>query len=156
MDKKQFELFQSAIQWVADEQRRKKQRDPKSGVIHEQNCWGAGKIIDWIKAHISNSPREQFAQVCPSACCLAGNIVLLNGDRMVTLDQTAVLGDFENVENCLDEEGRLHSISTRAQQLAGLTGPQATRLFAGENYADQIIEYAQEIAVKNGYELEVL
>jgi hypothetical protein len=155
MDRKQFDLFQTAIQWVADEQRRKKQHRRKNGPSHVQSLWGSGKVVEWINTRWGGRNLTSSV-VCASSCCLAGNIVHLHGDLLVELNSKVRPGNTTTVEHCLDEKGTVHTINERARALVGLTNQQASSLFASSRDAAQIIQQAQVIAARNGYELEVM
>lgn len=149
MDQKQFNLFEQGIQWVKDEADHPEQR---SGPQHQQSTWGWGKVQKVFGIKAKNSA-QTWVPVCPSSCCLAGNIVLINGDKFVIPE--GYEGDC-NVDYCLTVEGEVESISERARDLAGLTDGEAQSMFEGSNSPDYIIEYAAVIADRNGYELNLL
>jgi hypothetical protein len=149
MEQKQFDLFEQGIQWVKDERDHPEQR---SGWQHVQSTWGWGKVMSKFGIKAKNS-HQSWVPVCSSACCLAGNIVLTNGDKFVV--QEGFQGDV-NVDYCLTPEGEVENIAERAKDLAGLTDYEASTLFEGSNSADFLIEYAATVAERNGYELNLL
>ena len=114
-----------------------------------------------MKAIKRTKQGTQVYPVCTSACCLAGNIVLANGDTMVvpagSVAQELIDSECQvNVDYCMDAEGNFHSIHARARELAGLDDAEATYLFDGCRSAHSQIEYAQEVAARNGYTLELM
>lgn len=149
MDQKQFNVFEQGIQWVKDERDHPEQR---TGVEHNQGTWGWGKVMSKLGITAKNS-HQSWLPVCPSACCLAGNIVLIAGDKFVIPE--GYEGDC-NVDYCLTGEGEVENIAERAKDLAGLTDGEAQMLFEGSNSADHIIDMATRIADRNGYELNLL
>jgi hypothetical protein len=156
VDQKQFDLFQTAIQWVWDEWHRKIRGDARQGPIHKQVVWAAGTVTDQMVPVAEDETYrwgEWVSVICPTACCVAGNIVMVHGDQFVTKQMP---NEFvAHVEMCIDDHGRVHGISDRAQGLAGLTGSEASRLFHQDNNAHSIVQIAQMIAARHGYELEV-
>lgn len=155
MSEKQFDLFQTGIQWVKDEQERSTRH---SNLRHQQSTWGIGRLMKAIKR---TKQGTQVYPVCTTACCLAGNIVLANGDTMVVpaaaVPQELIDNEVAvNVDYCMDAEGNFHSIHERAKVLAGLTEAEATYLFDGCRSAHAQIEYAQDVAARNGYTLDLV
>lgn len=156
MDKKQFDLFQSGVQWVWDDNKRRQAGRPHGGNLHHvQGLWVGGRIIDRIKAKWGEHRREMDL-VCPTACCLAGNILITNGDRFVVDHEWDIGEQTTSVEYCLDEKDQVHGIQNRAMEVAGLNLAEAQELFEGGNTAESIVESATRIAKEHGYELEVL
>lgn len=154
MDLKQFELLQESVQWVVDEAKRKKEGRPIEGRAHFQMEWAKGMLT-------GEQPKDHpyMEYVCPTACCLAGNGVLLAGDRLVIahneLDSNA-LGQRVVVEHCLTAEGKLMEIDDRAQELFGLDENEALALFNGRNIWQIIVHRAWTIAKKHGYDLVII
>lgn len=159
MDLKQFEMFQTTIQWVLDEKRITAAHGRHGLIWHRQSWWASGKVTDTVvQARSSTIPfttSKQFKVICPSAACVAGNIVSAYGDKLVVpegaIEECTAIADY-----CIDDEGRLHLIGDRAAALAGLSTDEAARLFAPNNSRDYVIELATEIASNHGYELELV
>ena len=152
MDQKQFDLFATGIQWVKDEA----ERDYTAQVRHNQGIWGLGRIKEGIRRLRKNSTYQYFAPVCPSACCLAGNIVLANGDEFVIPAELAAGKDTSHVDYCMDAEGEIHHIRDRAQQVAGLTGLDAQALFDANRSPEVLINMAEQIAAREGFTLDLV
>jgi len=151
MEQKQFEVFQTAIQWVKDEA----ERDyAPIGVRHDQATWGNGEI-GTDRVMIGS---VKYAAVCPSACCLAGNIVLVAGERFVypvNDDLFDPTGACVTVDYCVDDEGHLRQIPDRAAELAGLTDADLWDYnpFAPSHSAEDLISIAEKITKQHGYTL---
>ena len=155
MDKKQFELLQTSVQWVWDDHHRKTAQERRRGLHHEQGLWVGGRVKEKIKA-LWGSHRKEFSVVCPTACCLGGHIVIANGDQLVVDEECDERSFVTSVEHCVDEEGQVRSIQARATELAGLTVDEASTLFDGGNTAEVIVREATRIARERGHRLEVL
>jgi hypothetical protein len=150
VDQKQFNIFQEAIQWVADEARHKAEGERSHGLKHLQAEWGMGRTVaERLVAHPS------YRVVCATACCVAGNIVLLNGDRFVS-DSALPADCTVAVQSCVTAEGDVMDIDDRAIELAGLSEGEAAMLFGGANSWTDIVEMAIQIAKVHGFELEVI
>lgn len=157
MDIKQFELFQGAIQWVVDQHN----RGTNTSVLeHDQGNWGEGILSptpEWRK----DTDGLAYAVVCPTAGCVAGNIVAMNGDQFVIgmapeFVKANVHRKMEvQVQECWSADDGIHTIPGRARELAGLTPGEATRLFNGDNDVDDIVNIAHMIATNHGYQLEL-
>jgi len=167
MDTKQFNDFQQVIQWVVDEARRKEAEDlaaaddvllPPTDLVHNQNYWGYGKVTDTripIKPNsVFGKSVEEVQMVCPTACCVAGHVVVRHGDQMVAGVQ--ITRDSVSADYCVDEDGRVHSIPDRAQDLLGISSSESSTLFDGDNDADDVVDKAMDIADAYGYELTVI
>lgn len=157
MDKKAFDLFQTSVQWVWDDGKRKEAgRSHGGGLHHEQGLWIGGRIVDKIKAKWG-SRRTEMAVVCPTSCCLGGHIVIANGDQFVVNTEDWDAGEYvTSVEHCVDEKDQVHSIVQRAMDLVGIDADEANRLFDGGNTAEDIVDFAEDVAANYGYKLEVL
>jgi hypothetical protein len=151
MDQKQFDLFATGIQWVKDEA----ERDYTAQVRHNQGTWGLGRIREGIRRLRKNTVQQYFTPVCPSACCLAGNIVLANGDEMVLPAEMAAGRDTSHVDYCMDAEGEVYHIRERATQVAGLTISESAWLFDACRTAESQIKHAQVIADRYGFTLDL-
>lgn len=154
MDSKQFEEFQTGVQWVQDEAR----SDTRHGLVrHNQKTWARGRVKNEV---VTDEMSSRWMPVCASACCLAGNIVLAHGDTFVvpaydSFQGVAEMGGECHVDYCMDDEGKIHSINERAIELAGLTDLQAGALFFEGMTAAKIVSYAAAVAEENGYHLDV-
>jgi|SRR5262245_32908516 len=153
MDKKQFELFQEAVQWVLDEKRASEKGRKHNRIWHKQKFWGQGEVTDESVTQVGTS--LTMSVVCPSAACLAGNVVLLHGDRMVALVNHGRPGDVVQADYCADDKDRVYMIGTRARQLLGITSEEAA-IFGGDHSRRLVIEMAKEIAENHGYKMELI
>jgi hypothetical protein len=167
MDQKQFDAFQSGVQWVADEaalRKRVAEREEKyeaGHLFHRQRVWASGKATAAIRSIVKASGlgteyTYDYQVVCPSGCCLAGSIVQRAGDDFVRNDYIQPGRTVETVDHCMDAEGNVHLISQRARELAGLSETEASRLFHQDNGSDTILRLAKEVAVNHGYNLEII
>jgi len=162
MDQKQFNEFQTAIQWVVDEKRRKDDAEQWKPALleHRQQYWAVGETQPGIIA--APFPRDgvhvslDWHPVCATGCCVAGNMVLAHGDQFIAPAASAAVGLTVTVEQCIDEDGMVHKISTRAKEIGGLTDSEAGRLFHQDNSAATIARLATNIAHNHGYTLEVI
>ena len=152
MDQKGFDLFQTAIQWVKDEDDHPHSMD--EGLVHEQGTWGYGLIRNLIRKHTKAG--TTVVPVCASSCCLAGNIVLAAGEEFVALDTQEVReGWLLHVDYCLTGDGEVKTIAGRAVELTGLDEDEAEYMFGGSRSAAGLISDALQIARDHGYELTI-
>jgi hypothetical protein len=154
MDLKQFNIFQEAIQWVVDEQRRRRADkdiyEMTGRLRHFQQEWGMGRVVaERLAAHPS------YQMVCPTACCVAGNIVLINGDRFV-VDSVLPEDSLVAVQSCVTDKGEIVDIDDRAIEVVGLDAVEAMNLFSGGNSWRDIVHCATKIAKAHGHTLEVI
>lgn len=161
MDKKQFDLFQATIQWVLDEKRITEKHGKHRGIHHRQAWWAAGtitgKVLEVLTTSVPFTTSKQFRVICPSAACVAGNIVAMNGDKLVIPEAPLVNSEEQVIADyCMDDKGHLYLIGDRAAAVAGLTGDEASALFSPNNSRERVIEMATEIAAKYGYEMELV
>jgi len=153
MNRKQFELFQTAIQWVVDEH-----REPTHSPSHLQSTWAVGRVLfDKVTAYRRKDRPKTFQVVCPTACCVAGDICLTNGDTFVVgCDEEPVRYNTAiAVDYVVDEDGKLHEIGARARSLVGITGPEANELFEGGNRVEDITRVATSIAARRDFDLDL-
>jgi hypothetical protein len=159
MDQKGFDLFQSAIQWVADEMNREMGESRAYPMSHNQGFWAEGTVTGPVEGTYQGEEYHMLA-VCPTAGCVAGNIVTLHGDTLVGMDPMMGLGvtrpTFMVVEHCLDDGGEMHAIAARARELVGMTASEARALFSGENSRENVIQLAQVIARNHGFDLTLM
>lgn len=154
MDQKQFERLQMAVQYAVDDERRQSQGAPSTAHRWDQGTWGRGTVT---KEHIkARNFSTSYAVVCPTSGCVAGTIVIQNGDHMVAaLGQkagTEIITDY-----CIDTKGDVHSIEARGRELIGLEDcGELEGLFAPGMEVHRIVEIATSIASGHGYELEVV
>lgn len=158
MDQKQFDLFQTGIQWVADEMRRDHEGSAPNGLRHRQTTWAAGRVTDEVINYHSENSSIGFegTVVCPTAGCVAGNFCAINGDTFI-LPRKGYVGAYAAVvEHVVDDEGAVYMIGYRGMKLAGLTPVEADRLFNSNNSRADVIWLAKQIAENHGYTLEVI
>jgi len=166
MDLKQFNLFQGAIQWAVDEDKRLNgltyDTAKTSPLEHDQQMWAFGKIdksVEPLTWEIGSDFKCQYLAICPTTGCVAGNIVLTAGEQFV-VPQFASIEMMPQVpfmaEYCWSPENGFQEIRLRAEDLAGLTHDEATDLFEGANTLDKIVELAYKIADNHGYTLELV
>lgn len=157
MDQKQFERMQTGIQWAVDEQRQ------HSNLRHYQGLWAYGIIkgpVDTNEVITTSNvygTQVQVTEVCATACCLAGNVVIAHGDRIVEyVFENGLEGRTTDANHCLDGEGNLRKIATRAKELMGLTDVEAQVLFSGDNSVDALIRTGEHIAARHGHTLTII
>lgn len=163
MDLKQFDLFQSAIQWAVDEDRRLNAEEvtaKTSPLEHDQNLWAFGTIDKSIEPLTWEIDGGKFAYnvICPSSGCVAGNIILTAGEQFVVPKFKGIeLMDVPFMaETCWSPENGFHNIDDRAEELAGLDHSEAVDLFDGDNDIDRIVDVAYQIAFNHGYTLKLV
>jgi|SRR5262245_6635469 len=168
MDQKGFELFQSAVQWILDEKRATENRTKHDPIWHKQQFWATGELtdeeitVDQVgQQYLLSWHLTQMRVVCPSSACLAGNIVVIHGDKMVADQYSVRYGEqysngLVSADFCVNDKNQLFTIGTRAQQLIGITSQEASDLFRGGNSRKKVIEMATEIAKGYGFELELV
>lgn len=165
MNQKQFDLFQSAIQWVFDEQRASDRHTKHSPIWHRQGLWGMGTVTDQVitakSIQLDKEEKQTYQRsyqvMCTSAACVAGNIVLINGDQMVAVANPEVSpGLIAYAEYCIDDQRTVHSIGDRAQRLTGISPAEAGALFGGGLSRPDVISVATRIATHHGYQLELV
>jgi hypothetical protein len=155
MNVKQFERLQAAVQWTVDEARFKAshRRRGEGMIAHVQSSWAIGRLTGRRKK--VKGLAAKYAVVCPTSCCLAGNIVAMAGEELVVPDGLTDANVVVNVEDCIDADGRVRTIPDRAAELTGLTTEDANLLFNGSITAAQIRLHAADIAARSGHTLEV-
>lgn len=134
----------------------------------DQGTWGRinGTLIpeDVQVRESSNDDGEykQFVEVtCATACCLAGNTVLANGDKFILpVGNYSRISDYTDdesidVNECVDEDGVVHQISRRAQEILGITDYEREVLFSGGNGIEAVCFYAEAIAIAHGTTLDM-
>lgn len=160
MDQKGFEKMQAAIQWAVDED-----RGSSEHLRWQQRTWVTGRItdkVDNLDPDIGMSGLYGMTvfrhEVCATSCCVAGNVVLANGDKFLTWTDSPY--SYERgqiaVTWCTDENGERHTISQRARDLMGITAPEAERLFDGTNDVATLVRRGENIAAHYGYELTII
>jgi hypothetical protein len=152
MDQKQFERLQTAVQWVVDEE-----VTATPSLTLNMDVWGFGEVPRDTEPTKGRYDVEREAVipvkvVCPSACCLAGNIVLAAGDQFV-VDGQYTSGETVYADNCIDEKGVIHSIPQRALELIGLDDDY--EMFDGSQSAADVVEKAWNVAADRGFDLDV-
>lgn len=153
MDSTQFKRLEAAVQWAVDVH----DNPPKEGVRWEQSHWMEG-ALDGL---VPNKSDMHFVDVvCDSSCCIAGNVVLNAGDKFVVpewnIGSAYSQGSTIQADYCLNQDGELESINTRARELLGITLGQSNALFAGENGIDEVINIAWGIANGYGFNLNII
>lgn len=149
-----IDLLTRTVQWAIDERvTASKGEKPQPivvgnvampGLRWDQGSWAYGEGLD---------PVEPGATWCGTACCLAGNVAILDfyqhprgwaayRDRAGTEDIEFLVGDWIDKT---DPGGM--GISSYAQDRLGLTNDQASFLFSGGNSIEQVIGIAQRIAM---------
>jgi len=160
MDKKQFDLFQAAIQWVLDEKRITDRHGKHLGIWHRQAWWATGtltsKIVKAVSSAVPFNTSRTFQVMCPSTACVAGNIVNIYGDKLVVPECSVVPDETVIADYCMDDKGRLYLIGERAQQITGMEPAEAAQLFLPDNSREHVIELATRIAKDHGYEMELV
>lgn len=81
---------------------------------------------------------------CDTKFCFAGHTVLQAGDKIL---MNAIDG---GAATCMDEEGNIHSIETRAAQLLGLDLIQANALFDGDAGGKDLERYKRLVTEVTG------
>jgi len=162
MDIKQFQVLQNAVQWAVDEDRRDSFDPPGLPITHDQTHWAWGlmdksKIREIEYAH-TRGFKFPYVAICPTAGCLAGNMALIAGDEFVVPYFSSMWQRDLPImaEQCWNPERGLMGIRDRGIELAGLSEPEADRLFDGQIGVDDIVEIATEIAADHGYTLEIM
>ena len=172
MDLKGFDRLQTAVQWTVDEDRERYEFEKtdeyakfgwdawwtQSVVHHDQESWGAGVLKK--DGELFTSPIGTYTAVCPTAGCLAGNVVLASGEKFVVSWPSSQADHIPeglpvSVSACWTADGDVDEISHRAQELMGIDSDDADRLFEGENDVDAIVNIATEIAASWGFTLEI-
>ena len=153
MDQKEFDRLQTATQWAVDEA--KAERPAAEGhLYHDQDNWGYGKVTSKaVSGKYAHAP-FMARTVCASSCCLAGNIVLAEGDTFVVPDwSSAVEGQIVVVEYCMDATGTVHKIEDRALDLIGVEFDQL--MFDPEQDVDTLVERVGDVAEEHGFTLDI-
>lgn len=172
-DHKARELFATAIQWVIDEARDKTENPdtyytPRTpgNPFHLQSLWGHGVLGEQGLVGIirdqdgADVDRKEVTEVCATACCVAGNIILAHGDRMIVTrdyaNKRAANGATEaDASWCIDSDGVIHGIPARAQELVGLSPWEEEELFQADSDVEEIVRIAGEVAGKRGWDLDL-
>lgn len=157
MNRKQFDLFNTAVQWTVDEDRRKKAGLPENGMAHEQGEWGYG-ILSYKSKTVEVRGELGYRAICPTAGCLAGNIVVTAGDQMVgVVPKDAVYeNDHEIMADWCWDGKHLHDIEIRARQLVGISPEESDPLFYAGNTVKCIVELSTVIAERHGHQLVIV
>lgn len=166
MNEKEFDRFQTALQWVADDADARAHGEDRDGLRHHQDTWGEGFVLPGgpvkettVKNHFTEQTViVKWSAVCATDCCLAGNVVIANGDVMLVSSRSIEgheRGEVE-VSHCMSAEGDVHDIPTRAQELLGLTAGEAHALFDGGNTAQDLLWRGKGIAAEYGHELRII
>lgn len=152
----QFQRLQDAVQWAADVH----DTPPKEGVTWEQGTWFNG-ALDGIAPGLGGGEEFHYVDVvCDSACCIAGNVVLNEGDKFVV--PSYAIGAFQkqgeeiSAEYCLSKDGEYDTIGNRARELLGIESRESNMLFSGESDIDMVIEIASDIARDYGHDLNII
>lgn len=166
MNGKQFDRFQSALQWVADEERAVEAAE-RSSLVHTQETWVFGRVGKPYTGPLSQTVNEecspewarqildkQFSEVCATNCCFAGNVVIANGDTIIA--SGFIEGDLASPAMCVDADGNVHTIAKRATDLLGITPTQARDMFDGNNEPAMLYQRGARIAEAYGHELRVI
>ena len=153
MDEKQFNRLQEAVQWATDDT-----RGEGTGAHWNQGHWFEGNITGEV---LPDGPLYWRGMAvmevsCDSACCIAGQVVLREGDRFVAPnvnpDPTATR---RTVANCLTPDG-VQPIYTRAMALLGITEREGEVLFDSDNGLEDVTLIATNLAAKYGHTLTVI
>jgi hypothetical protein len=152
MDQKQFERLQTAVQWAVDEE-----AIATPTLTVNMDVWGFGEVARGrgvIKAKYDEESKHaiEVKAVCPTACCLAGNIVLAAGDEFI-IDKHYYDGETVYADNCVDDKGIIHSIPVRALDLIGLNDDHG--MFEGSQSASDIVAKAEMVAEDYGFSLDI-
>lgn len=144
-----METLQAAVQWVVDEDRiMANDPDAERSLTHDQDLYTIGYATD--------QKASGYRVICPTACCLAGNIVIAHGDLLIVnyLDydpgEQNLLADY-----CLDSDGRVHHVQERAAELVGIDpDPESfdQSMFDGDQNADDIRALAEATARRHGWD----
>jgi hypothetical protein len=138
----------------------------------DQGTWGRlnGSLLDEdVEASTGQKEDEGLVDyipipiTCATACCLAGNTVLTEGEKFILPVNTAYVtaaeavrelreDDALEVSMCVSKEGVVSNISARARELLGITDQQAEYLFGGGNDIDDVCYFAEAIAIAHGFD----
>lgn len=149
----QFQRLEAAVQWAADTY----DTPPKEGVSWQQAHWMEGALDGVVPDHGSH----HFVDVvCDSSCCIAGNVVLNEGDKFVVpewnLGSYYNQGDTIQADYAYTKSGDLVTIGARARSLLGITQMESDALFNGDNGIDTVIRIASKIAGGYGHDLNII
>lgn len=166
MNEKQFDLFQTGIQWVADEARFHRTQRVNNWVRGArrwlQRTWAQGVLLGNV--HSVRDPQTgrmiDVQAVCPTACCVAGNFCAINGDTFVSAAGTLFprQGEtyVEGLQWVMDEDENMHLIGQRGRALTGMTENEANMLFHQNNNSATVIRLAKGIAEAHGHTLNII
>lgn len=162
MKKQQFKRMQQAVQDAVDDHRRQSMGVKATHHQWHQGSWGSGTELGHeMQARNKNGNLRSVITVpitCGTTACIAGNGVINNGDKFVVpksaLDQVE-LGESFEVEKCVDLDGNLFNISSRARELFGLEANEAEWLFGGGNDIEAVESIAEDLATKYGHTLNI-
>lgn len=139
-----IEVLREAVAFaIAEHEGRRTQ-----ALVWDQGFWGRITDPEPIQMH------PGFVVGCATAACLAGNIVLQAGDRMLGFDQKVSPGATIVADFCIDGSGSRRMISERATELLGLAHA-PTELFDGENDIYAVVQRAQDLAEAHGESLNL-
>ena len=156
MDQTQFNRLQKAVQYaVADSELQRHGQPPRDpgGWRWMQSAWGYGRVT---KRRRRRKVDQQYFQVaCPTTGCVAGTIVIQNGDHLV-VPTDAPLDAVVQTDYCMDKTGEYHDIEERAMDLLGVEDEGDLHgLFSGGLGINSVVDTARLIAEENGFQLEL-
>lgn len=161
-------LLRKSVEWAQNESyRRNRVRTSYTRFMNKgehtwlQTAWGQLKLT--ANAVVVGKPKarqyERWVGVDPLSCgstgCLAGHVCVLSGDHYLIQEDALEHkhGDVIDVCSVLTADGEVKNISTRAQQLLGITDTEAGRLFSGGLKIRGLEAAAREVAHNHGEEL---
>lgn len=145
-------LLRKAVEWVQEQDRLGRESREREW---DQGTWArgvAGYVADGVKVlGVRYLPVDVS---CGTACCVAGKICLVSGDRFVTSKKGGMRpGQLVHVEQVVGPDGWVWTIMERARALLGITELEAAKLFASNNDAANVLRLARSIAAAHGEEL---
>lgn len=164
MNGEQALLLQRAVQWAIDEVEADLDGSRSGSPLQwNQEVWAQGV------SRVGGSARTQTMELygervmvdvteaeCQTACCIAGNIVITAGDRVVSAFLTG--SEIANSPFRTDRRRNitlthavvggdsLVNIANRAADLLGLDWPDVELLFSASNDIEDVVRYAVDIA----------
>lgn len=169
MNGEQFERLRSAVQWAVDNaayERGLAEAQPERA--HNQEVWAEGKVLE-ERAPLPSAfhmtmgnvvplsqsgygMSEHVSVVCPSALCLAGDVVLEAGGTFV-VDESLRVGSAVIVDDAIMPDGRFGRVVAFARDLLGLDLDEGADLFDSDNRIGDILYFATRSAAESGHDL---
>ena len=156
-----IDRLRDAIQWAIDEYLRDLGRLPEPEPVAEdllsrrriwgQGWWGSGVPTE---EKVEDQWHREYRVICPTSCCIAGNITAAAGDKFI-VDEGVLQADDSGdigVSTVLTKDNQVVFISTRAAHLLNVENPsELDPLFDGENEIRDVIEQANALAHDYGH-----